>query len=59
MEADAYKERLRTPFVECSVAFDSVAGRLRSPGAAPPLQHSLTAAYIVALQDIVHVHCPD
>jgi hypothetical protein len=26
--------------------------------AQPPLQHSLTAAYDVALQDIVHVHRP-
>ncbi len=50
VKMEAFKERQhsqRTPFILYSVIFNSVAGLL-----VPPLQHSLTAAYVVALQDM-------
>jgi hypothetical protein len=56
MEADAFKERQhsqRTPFILCSVIFNSVAGL-----PVPPLQHSLTATYVVALQDMHQISGP-
>ncbi len=55
MEADAFKEHQhsqRTPFVHCSVTFDSVVG-LR----APPLQHSLSRINS-GVRCVVARHCP-